>query len=93
MAISLWPANKTDEISWAWAAKGSILQYEAGRQEEAIAAFDRALEIASKKSSEIVSLPPPSRAGQWACGRGQRRSRLDRSAGDMCPRPAKSFFA
>lgn len=54
MAISLLPANKTDEISWAWAAKGNILQTEPKRQEEAIAAFDRALEIDSKNSSEMV---------------------------------------
>jgi len=54
MAISLLPANKTDEISWAWAAKGNVLQMEPKRQEEAIAAFDRALEIDSKNSREIV---------------------------------------
>ena len=31
---------------------------------------------------QATSLPPPSRAGMRACGRGHRRSPLDRNAGD-----------
>ncbi len=53
-AIELLPSDKADEIAYVFAAKGNVLQYTPGRQEEAIAAFDMALATGSENCSDIV---------------------------------------
>jgi len=53
-AIELLPVNQSDEIAYVFAAKGNVLQYTPGRQEEAIAAFDMALATGSENYSDMI---------------------------------------